>query len=253
MRGWYNESARHSLAARGIRTRLPARGTLTHHLPRDIQKNWWKYRMDEYIQDVRAGKIRDDFVQQMYTELGFDIADDYIEERKKKEKEYKRYNDDEERYLDPDADPEEWFDQWGDDDDDTVYDRYHRLWWYRSDVQDTGIDVKMIAYDMVADWEVLAYYGDINDVEKLLMDILNMSPGLKDMQNMLRSIRETKLRGIAGDVMVTTTDAENYEEMEDLINLWEKLGNKLVLAPGSDEYSDTFMRKTLSRAYRGEF
>ncbi len=258
MKGWHNESARHSLAARGIKTRLAARGTLTHHLPTDIQRNWWKYRMDEYMKGVRTGEINDPFVQQMYTELGFDIADDFIEEKKKREKEpgYDDEGDDEVHMIDIHGDPTEWFDEWSDEDDeddDTVYDYYHRLWWYRSDVKDTGIDVKMIAYDTVTDWEVLVYYGDINDVEKLLGDIVRISPGLEDMQSMLRSIKQSKSRGVTGDVMVATTDTENYPEMENIMNLWENLGNNLILTSGSDDYSDMVMKGTLSKAFRGEF
>lgn len=241
MRGWHQEPYRHSLAAKGIRTRLPARGTLTHQLPTLIQANWWKYRLDEYAKDVLSGEINDPFFAVFYAESGLLQADKELKNRKEVPIPDYDENDD----MDA-ADVTDWA---YDDDESTKWDYYHRLWWYRND--DPDQNVKMIGYDTVTDWEILAFYGPIDHVESFLVEVTNLNPDLMDIQEMLMSVRKIRSLGARGNLMVTTTDAEAYDEMNDVINVWEELGYDLALSSGSDEYIGMSTKSSLSRSFRG--
>ena len=242
MRGWHYEPYRHALAAKGISTRLPAGGTLTRQLPTLIQANWWKYRLDEYAQDVLSGEINDPFFAAFYVESGLLEADKELKNRKDVPIPDYDENDD----MDA-ADVTDW--AYDDDEETTKWDYYHRLWWYRSD--DPDQDVKMVAYDTVTDWEILAFYGPIDHVESFLVEVTNLNPDLTDIQEMLESVRRIKSFGARGNLMVTTADAESYDEMNDVVNIWEGLGYDLALSSGSDEYIDKVMKSSLSRSFRG--
>jgi len=242
MKGWHYEPYRHALAAKGIRTRLPAKGTLTRQLPTLIQANWWKYRLDEYAEDVLSGKINDPFFAVFYAESGLLQADKELKNREEVPKQYYDENDD----MDA-GDITDWI--YDDDEGTTKWDYYHRLWWYSSD--DPNQNVKMIAYDTVTDWEILAFYGPIDHVESFLVEVTDMNPYLTDMQEMLMSVRKIRSLGAKGNLMVTTTDVEAYDEMNDVINIWEEIGYDLALSSGSDEYIDKVMKSSLSRSFRG--
>ena len=53
MRGWHGEPHRHSLAAHGVPTSMRARAIYTHDLPLPIQKLRYRFRNDEFIDEIK--------------------------------------------------------------------------------------------------------------------------------------------------------------------------------------------------------
>lgn len=144
MRGWHNESARHSLASRGIRTRtheLPARGmkksiSSDDDLPSSMLKRRGYYRGDQFFDHTKKGEIDHPFAKWMV-------------------KNYKKSDFSNDRLDWGGVDPE--------DDADT-----QRVWW--SVWEEDGMQVLMPAWDYFNTYSIIGLIGTRKDVTRFLTE-----------------------------------------------------------------------------------